>query len=198
MNNGNTRGITLGIIVGNRGFFPDHLAKSGREEMIAAVEKAGYGVVALGPEDSKCGAVTTRGRSGALRGSVPQEPRHTIDGIVVTLPNFGEERAIADTLRQSGLNVPVLIQAHPRYARPHDHSGPARQFLRQDVGVQQPEAVRDSVFPSPRATRKRRIRNASRRICAGSGPPAGWCAVCAACRIGAIGARPGGVQHRAL
>ena len=30
--------MTFGMIVGNRGFFPDHLAKSGREEMIAAYE----------------------------------------------------------------------------------------------------------------------------------------------------------------
>jgi L-fucose isomerase-like protein len=36
-----------------------------------------------------------------------------IDGIIVTLPNFGDERGVADTLRHSGLNVPVLIQATP-------------------------------------------------------------------------------------
>ena len=30
-----------------------------------------------------------------------------------TLPNFGDERAIADTLRLAGLNVPVLVQATP-------------------------------------------------------------------------------------
>jgi L-fucose isomerase-like protein len=36
-----------------------------------------------------------------------------IDGIVVTLPNFGDERAIADTLRLAGLKVPVLVQATP-------------------------------------------------------------------------------------
>jgi len=26
--------MTMGVIVGSRGFFPDHLAKSGREEMV--------------------------------------------------------------------------------------------------------------------------------------------------------------------
>ncbi|MGH9394823.1 MAG: L-fucose/L-arabinose isomerase family protein, partial [Terriglobales bacterium] len=36
-----------------------------------------------------------------------------IAGVVVTLPNFGDERAIADTLRLSGLRVPVLVQATP-------------------------------------------------------------------------------------
>ena len=36
-----------------------------------------------------------------------------IDGVIVTLPNFGEERAIADALRLANLQVPVLIQATP-------------------------------------------------------------------------------------
>ena len=39
--------------------------------------------------------------------------REAIDGVIVTLPNFGDERAIADTLRMAGLNVPVLVQATP-------------------------------------------------------------------------------------
>jgi L-fucose isomerase-like protein len=52
--------MTFGVIVGNRGFFPDHLAKSGREEIVSTLENAGMAVVALGPEDSKCGAVETR------------------------------------------------------------------------------------------------------------------------------------------
>ena len=112
MNNGSARRVTLGIIVGNRGFFPDHLAKSGRAEMIAAVEKAGYGVVVPGPEDTKYGAVETRAES-ARCADLFKKHRDEIDGIIVTLPNFGEERGIADALRMAGLNVPVLVQATP-------------------------------------------------------------------------------------
>jgi L-fucose isomerase-like protein len=52
--------MTMGLIVGNRGFFPGHLAQSGREEMIRAVEGAGMKAVVLGPEDTKHGAVETR------------------------------------------------------------------------------------------------------------------------------------------
>ena len=37
--------------------------------------------------------------------------REKIDGILVTLPNFGDERAIANTLRWAGLDVPVLVHA---------------------------------------------------------------------------------------
>ena len=60
MAHGNGRAMTFGVIVGNRGFFPDHLAKSGRSEMLAALEKAGYAAVALDAEDSKFGAVESR------------------------------------------------------------------------------------------------------------------------------------------
>jgi L-fucose isomerase-like protein len=109
VNNGR---ITLGVIVGNRGFFPDHLARSGREEMLAAIQKAGYGVVAVGPEDTKHGAVETRAEA-ARCADLFKKNRDSIDGVVVTLPNFGDERAIAETLRMAGLNVPVLVQATP-------------------------------------------------------------------------------------
>jgi len=106
------RKVTFGVIVGNRGFFPDHLAKSGRTEMLAVLEQAGYGAVALSPKDSKHGAVETRVES-TVCADLFKKHRDEIDGIIVTLPNFGEERAIADALRLAGLDVPVLIQATP-------------------------------------------------------------------------------------
>jgi len=104
--------MTMGIIVGNRGFFPDHLAKSGREEIIRVLGAAGIDVVALTPEESKYGAVETREESRRCA-ELFKKNRDRIDGIIVTLPNFGEERAIADTLRLADLHVPVLIQATP-------------------------------------------------------------------------------------
>src|SRR5205814_8626520 len=93
-------------------FFPDHLAKTGREEMIQVLQTAGMDVVVLGPEQSKHGAVETYDeaeRCAALFKSKAGQ----IDGVIVTLPNFGDERAIADALRLSRLNVPVLVQATP-------------------------------------------------------------------------------------
>jgi len=104
--------MTLGLIVGNRGFFPDHLAKSGREDMLAVLERAGVRVIALGPQDSKYGAVETRAEARACADLFRQH-RDAIDGVIVTLPNFGDERGIADTLRMADLNVPVLVQATP-------------------------------------------------------------------------------------
>jgi L-fucose isomerase-like protein len=108
----NSKKMTMGVIVGNRGFFPDHLAKSGREEIIRALNAAGIDVVTLTPEESKYGAVETREEARRCA-ELFKKNRDKIDGIVVTLPNFGDERAIADTLRLADLRVPVLVQATP-------------------------------------------------------------------------------------
>ena len=61
------RKMTFGVVVGNRGFFPGHLAQSGRSEMIAAVEKAGHAAVAVGPEETRHGAIESRDAPGTLR-----------------------------------------------------------------------------------------------------------------------------------
>src|SRR5258708_8386151 len=110
--------MTMGMIVGNRGFFPDHLAKSGREDMLRVLEANGVDVVALTPNESKYGAVETREESRRCA-DLFKRNRERIDGIIVTLPNFGEERAIADTLRLADLDVPILIQVLIR-ATPDD------------------------------------------------------------------------------
>ena len=106
------RKVTFGVIVGNRGFFPDQLAKTGREEIIKVLEEAGANVVVLSPEESKYGAVETYDESMRCA-ALFKKHADEIDGIIITLPNFGEERGIVDAIRLSGLNVPVLIQATP-------------------------------------------------------------------------------------
>jgi len=102
----------MGLIVGNRGFFPDHLAKTGRDEMTQALGKAGMDVVVLGTEESKHGAVETYEEAKRCA-ALFKSKADAIDGVVVTLPNFGDERAIADTLRLARLGVPILVQATP-------------------------------------------------------------------------------------
>jgi L-fucose isomerase-like protein len=106
------RKMTFGIIVGNRGFFPDHLAKSGREEIIAVLEAAGARPIVLSPEESHYGAVETYTEAQKCA-ELFKKHADEIDGIIVTLPNFGEERGIVDAIRLSGLKVPVLVQATP-------------------------------------------------------------------------------------
>src|ERR1700739_2108048 len=106
------RKMTFGVIVGNRGFFPDHLAKTGREEIISVLEAAGARAIVLGPEQSKHGAVETYNEAQHCA-ELFKKHQEEIDGIIITLPNFGEERGIVDAIRLSGLKVPVLVQATP-------------------------------------------------------------------------------------
>ena len=104
--------MTMGVLVGNRGFFPSHLATSGRVEIIAALEAAGIKPIVLTPEVTAHGAVETYDdakKCAALFKSHAAD----IDGLIVTLPNFGEERGLADAIRLADLRVPVLIQATP-------------------------------------------------------------------------------------
>src|SRR5581483_6438402 len=96
----------------NRGFFPDHLAKTGREEMIAAVRRGGHEPIAVGTEETKYGAIETRAEARRCA-DLFRKNSDSIDGVIVTLPNSGDERAIADTLRMADLRVPVLVQATP-------------------------------------------------------------------------------------
>ncbi|HEY6467300.1 MAG TPA: hypothetical protein VIY69_14980 [Candidatus Acidoferrales bacterium] len=104
--------MTFGVIVGNRGFFPDHLANSGRTEILDVLKDNGCDVVALSPQDTKYGAVESRDDAKKCA-ALFRANRETLDGIIVTLPNFGDEKAVAETLRMADLNVPVLIHAFP-------------------------------------------------------------------------------------
>lgn len=102
--------ITLGIIIGNRGFFPDHLCDSGRKEILQTLEKLGIGAVLLPASATKFGAVESLGDAQQCA-ALFNENRARIDGILVTLPNFGDERAVANAIRWSELRVPVLVHA---------------------------------------------------------------------------------------
>lgn len=120
-----SRTMTFGVIVGNRGFFPSHLASTGRTEMIKALESAGMKAIVLTPEESAHGAVETYDDAKRCA-ELFRRHSNEIDGIIITLPNFGEERGMADALRLSNLDVPVLIQATP------DHAGKMSIAYRRD------------------------------------------------------------------
>ncbi len=103
---------TLGVIVGNRGFFPDHLALSGRETTLRVLAEEGFKTVALTPEDTPYGSIESLEDARKCADLFKQHSAE-IDGVVVTLPNFGDERAISNALRWANLDVPVLVQAYP-------------------------------------------------------------------------------------
>ncbi|MCB0255981.1 MAG: L-fucose/L-arabinose isomerase family protein [Anaerolineae bacterium] len=102
--------VTLGVIVGNRGFFPSHLCETGRTTVLEILQQKGFNVVALSPEDTPYGSVESLSDARKCADLFKQH-RDEIDGVLVTLPNFGDERAIANTLRWAALDSPVLVHA---------------------------------------------------------------------------------------
>ncbi len=100
----------LGLIVGNRDIFPDHLITGGRAEMLEVFRTLGIEPVIIGESEGISGAVETYAHAKQCARLFRQSD---IDGVVVTLPNFGDERGIADALKLSGLDVPVLVHAYP-------------------------------------------------------------------------------------
>ncbi len=119
----------LGVIVGNRGFFPDHLCESGRKAILKVFAEEGIEPVVLGTDETPFGSVESLSDARKCADLFKQH-RERIDGVLVTLPNFGDERAVANALRWSGLDVPVLVHAFP-----DDCGGPTRFVLWQDVSL---------------------------------------------------------------
>jgi len=104
--------VTLGLIVGNRRFFPAALCEAGRATMLKVLAEEGIRVIALGPQDTLYGSVESL-QDAHRCADLFRAHRDEIDGILVTLPNFGDERAVANILRWAELNVPVLVHAFP-------------------------------------------------------------------------------------
>src|SRR5436305_1294062 len=102
--------ITLGVILGNRDFFPDALITEARRDLLRLFDELSVEPIWLSETDSKLGAVETWADA-AKCGELFRGYRQRIDGILVCLPNFGDEKGVADTIRLSELNVPILVQA---------------------------------------------------------------------------------------
>jgi L-fucose isomerase-like protein len=103
---------TLGVIFGNRDFFPDHLVSEARKDILALFQDMNINGVMLGENETKLGSVETYAHSKACA-DLFKKNRDLIEGVLVVLPNFGDEKGVADTIKLSGLNVPILVQAYP-------------------------------------------------------------------------------------
>ena len=107
-----TSAPTLGIIIGNRDFFPDKLVAEARTDLVKLAQEAGFNAVLLDPADTKLGGVETHSDARKCA-DLFRRHRDEISGVLVVLPNFGDEKGVADTLKLAALDVPVLVQAYP-------------------------------------------------------------------------------------
>jgi L-fucose isomerase-like protein len=103
---------TLGVIAGNRDFFPDRLVTESRNDILALFSAMDIEAVMLEESATKLGSVETWEHAKCCA-ELFRVHRNRIEGILVTLPNFGDEKGVADTIKLAGLSVPVLVQAYP-------------------------------------------------------------------------------------
>lgn len=104
--------VTLGVIVGNRDFFPDVLIAEARRDLVKLFGDLNLDMVWLSEADSKLGAVETWADARKC-GDLLRRERERLDGILVCLPNFGDEKGVADSIRLADVDVPILVQAYP-------------------------------------------------------------------------------------
>ena len=87
-------------------------AGQGRHDILEVLAERGIEPVILDEQATKLGGVETWQDAKKCAGLF-DEHRQRINGILVVLPNFGDEKGVADTIKLSGLNVPILVQAYP-------------------------------------------------------------------------------------
>ena len=102
--------MTFALYFGNRGFFPGELVSSARKEIRAVIHSIGCGTIEMDEGLTKFGAVETISE-GEIYAKWLDENRGKFDGVILSLPNFGDENGAAVALRDA--NVPILIQAYP-------------------------------------------------------------------------------------
>ena len=102
--------ITFGLIIGTRNIFNADLASAERKKMITLLDKLGFGYVLPDVDATLAGAIETRADA-KICADLFKRNRYQIDGVIVVLPNFGDELGIVATLDMAKLNVPVLVQA---------------------------------------------------------------------------------------
>ncbi|MHB1375924.1 MAG: L-fucose/L-arabinose isomerase family protein [Candidatus Humimicrobiaceae bacterium] len=102
--------VTFGVLVGTRGFFNPKLASTGRKELLALLDKLGYKYVIVGENDTKYGVIETI-EDAKKCAALFRANYERIDGIIVSLPNFGDEIGVVETLSFAKLDLPVIVQA---------------------------------------------------------------------------------------
>lgn len=104
--------LSLGIIIGNRDFFPDSLVEKARTEVIDLCKSLNINPIVLDSNTTKLGGVETFQEAQKCANLFKQHAEEIV-GVWVVLPNFGDEKGVADSLKLANLNVPVLVQAYP-------------------------------------------------------------------------------------
>ena len=108
----NKERMCFGIIIGTRAYFNSELAKDVRKQLLKTLADEGYDYVILPEDATPTGSSSIETREDGLKcAELLRQNRDRIDGIIVSLPNFGFEIGIINAISVADLNVPVLVQA---------------------------------------------------------------------------------------
>lgn len=100
------------MIIGTRAYFNSALAKDVRKQLLKTIEEQGYDYVILPEDATPTGSSSIETREDGIKcAELFRQNRDKIDGIIVSLPNFGFEIGIINAISIADLNVPVLVQA---------------------------------------------------------------------------------------
>ncbi|MFA5859274.1 MAG: hypothetical protein WC955_09420 [Elusimicrobiota bacterium] len=106
----NQKKLVFALYFGNRGFFPASLIAQARRELVQVLKKNGYGYIILNENATRYGAVETS-KEGEVYAKFLDRNRGNYDGVILSLPNFGDENGAVAALKNAG--VPILVQAYP-------------------------------------------------------------------------------------
>lgn len=98
------------VMFGNRGFFPETLIAGARKEIGDALKKLGYNAIMMNHSETRYGAIETPEEGGKFAKFLSMN-RGKYDGVIICLPNFGDERGAVAAVRDCG--TPILVQAYP-------------------------------------------------------------------------------------
>ena len=101
--------LTFALYFGNRGFFPGELIADARRDMICALENAGYDYILMDESETRYGAVETI-EEGLKFASFLKANTNKYQGVILCLPNFGDENGAMVALADCG--APVLVHAY--------------------------------------------------------------------------------------
>ncbi|SCM77490.1 Fucose isomerase [uncultured Pleomorphomonas sp.] len=104
------RDVTLGLVVGSRQFFNGAPCIKARDDLEAQARRLGIRTLMPPVDATVNGAVQTRDDA-KLYGRFFAAHKDEIDGLVISLANFGDEIAIIEMVMAAGLGVPILLQA---------------------------------------------------------------------------------------
>ena len=108
----NKKKLCFGVIIGTRAYFNSALAKDVRKQLLKTIEEQGYDYVILPEDGTPTGSSSIETREDGIKcAELFRQNRDKIDGIIVSLPNFGFEIGIINAISIADLNVPVLVQA---------------------------------------------------------------------------------------